>query len=179
MLSGQFIKIPGGTKKELEYEEINQLKKDILWIFDENGADLHHAFVPGHSFTIPYWQYMTLHKDVDWVDEEVKFSIAGAMIVTLCMVVEYIDIVGGDQSIFSTTPLAEVLDYTRNFEPADENLHFLKNLLIAGLTIATGITKEDLWKNEPLEGLEIDAFYEKLRQVRERFILPYYQSKLT
>lgn len=30
-----------GTQREISWEELNQLKKDILWIFDENSGDFY------------------------------------------------------------------------------------------------------------------------------------------
>ena len=42
---------PNDTKREVDWPELNDLKKDILWIFVENTFQLNAAFVPKENFT--------------------------------------------------------------------------------------------------------------------------------
>jgi len=55
-----FIILPNGSKRGIDYLELNQLKKDILWIYDENLGQLNAGFAPSGSFNSNYWEYLTI-----------------------------------------------------------------------------------------------------------------------
>jgi len=173
-----FIEKIDGTKRPIEWTELNQLKKDILWVFDENGQELHHAFVPDYSFTLPYWEYVNLSGNQYLYDEQKQFYREGTLIVILCMVVEYIDIQGGNQLVFGVNKPEAILAYIRQFDPVNEKQTSLKELVILGLTIAISITKEDIARNKDFEHPDLNSFYARLPWVNQTFIQSYYKSKL-
>jgi hypothetical protein len=173
-----FIEKVDGTKRQIEWAELNQLKKDILWMFDENGSELHNAFVPDYSFTLPYWEYVTLNGGKFFSEEEKQFYKEGSLIIILCMVAEYVDIIGGSQLVFGNNKIDYILDYIKLFEPVNQKQSTLKDLLILGLSIAASITKEDLSRNEDFEHSHMDHFYSKLPWVSITFIQAYYKAKL-
>lgn len=174
-----FIERLDGSKRPIEWTELNQLKKDILWIFDENGGELHNAFVPNYSFSLPYWEYASINGDKYFYDDQKKFYREGTLIILLCMLAEYVDIPGGSQIVFGGNELKTILSYVRQFEPTNENQNSLKELLVLGLSIAMTITKEDIAKNEDFEHPELGKFLSALTWVNKTFIQPYYKSKLT
>lgn len=109
---------------------------------------MHAAFVPDHSFTLPYWEYISLNGDKWFAESDKSFYISGTMIIMLCMVVEYIDIPGGSQSVFGDTNMNDILTYVRRFDPSNKNQVDLKELLVLGLSIAATITAGDIEKND-------------------------------
>ena len=172
-----FVERINGSKREIEYEELNQLKKDILWMFDENGSELHNSYVPHYSFTLPYWEYATLNGD--FYDKEKQFYREGALIVILGMVAEYVDIEGGSQLVFGDNKIEDIINYISKLEPLDEEQNSLKELVLLGLSIASSITKEDIEKNELFKHPQLKQFYSRLSGISKTFIEPYYKSKLT
>src|SRR5688500_5501388 len=94
-----------GEKQEIEWDELNQLKKDILWVYDESVGDLHNPFIPDHSFSTKYWKYLKLDSDKFFVEKERKFYKEGVLIIILCMAIEYIDTTGGNQNVFGETKM--------------------------------------------------------------------------
>src|SRR5688572_31557180 len=135
-----FIQRNDGSKRQIDWVELNLLKKDILWMFDENGKELQHAFVPEYSFTLPYWEYATINGDKYFYDEQKHFYRQGSLIVILCMIAEYIDIQGGNQMVFGDNKVERIVEYISRFEPLEESQNKLKQIVIMGLSIATSIT---------------------------------------
>lgn len=174
-----FVEKIDGTKRQIDWTELNQLKKDILWIFDENGGDLINAFVPDYSFTLPYWEFVTINGDKFSFEKQKKFYREGTLIIILCMTIEYIDIQGGNQLFFSNHKIEDVFTYIRQFQPANESQNSLKEFLILGLSIAASITKEDIARNEDFEHPDLHHFLTTLYWVDKTFIHSYYKSKQT
>lgn len=173
-----FIEKNDGIKRQIDWAELNQLKKDILWVFDENGSELHNAFVPDYSFTLPYWEYVTLNGDQYFYDGHKQFYREGALIIILCMIAEYVDIQGGSQSVFGNNKFEDIITYIERFEPANDKQRLLKGLVTLGLSIATSITKEDIVRNEDIDHPQLQNFYAKLPWVTTTFIQTYYKAKL-
>lgn len=174
-----FIEKIDGTKRQIDWVELNQLKKDILWIFDENGGDLHNSFVPAYSFTLPYWEHASIDGGEYFYKDEKNFYREGALIILLCMLAEYMDIQGGSQLVFGDSDLKTINSYVRQFKPSNENQNALKQLVLLGLSIAVTITKEDIARNEDFEHPELNKFLSSLAWVDKTFIQTYYKSKLT
>jgi hypothetical protein len=174
-----FIEKIDGTKRQIGWFELNQLKKDILWIFNENGGELHNSFVPDYSFTLPYWEYASINGDKYFYDDEKNFYREGSLIIILCMLAENLDIQGGSQLVFGDNDLKVILNYVKQFEPTNKNQNSLKELAILGLSIAVTITKVDIARNEDLEHPEMDKFFSLLQWVDKTFIQAHYKSKLT
>ncbi|MFN7601162.1 MAG: hypothetical protein ACK5R0_07165 [Bacteroidota bacterium] len=145
-----FLTTKTGNRREIEWVELNQLKKDILWVFDENVGDLHNSFVPDYSFPTKYWEYLRLDGDKYFRDEEKRFYKQGVLIVTLCMTVEYIDTTSGNQHISGGTKIDEIIDYVSDFIPSDNDEKRLKEIVILGLRIAASMTPTDLMKETVL-----------------------------
>jgi hypothetical protein len=173
-----YIEKIGSSTRQIDFVELNQLKKDILWIFDENGGDLHNAYVPDNSFTLPYWEYASINGKYLY-DDDKNFYKEGALIIILCMLAEYVDIQGGSQLVFGDHNLNDILNYINLFKPENENQNSLKELVILGISISVTITKEDIAKNEDFEHSDLDKFLSSLKWVDNTFIQAYYKSKLT
>jgi hypothetical protein len=172
-----FVSKLNDIQRQIDWIELNQLKKDILWVFDENGGDLHNAYIPDYSFTLPYWEYVTLNGDKYFYDEQKNFYKEGALIIILCMVAEYVDIQGGSQLVFHDNKIEDILVYINRFEPVNEQQSFLRDIVILGLSIAVSITEEDIARNEDFEHPDLSRFYEKLPLVDKTFIQTYFKSK--
>ncbi|RYZ24949.1 MAG: hypothetical protein EOO10_19525 [Chitinophagaceae bacterium] len=173
-----FVNNKDSSKRQVGWTEFNQLKKDILWIFDENGAELHHAFVPADSFILPYWEYVTINGDQFFQDDEKCFYREGTLVVVLCMIAEYVDIQGGSQAVFGDNKIKDILTCINQFEPANEKQNLLKGIVLLGLSIAANITAEDIAKNEDFKHPDLDRFYMELQWVSKAIIQPYYKAKL-
>ncbi len=114
------------TKREIDFEELNQLKKDILWIYDENIWEMNNAFAPSYSFKLKYWEYLTLNGDKWFYDQDKQFYKLGSLIILLCFCVEYNDIASGDQKVFKREEIPTIIEYVLNFKPSDESEEKLK-----------------------------------------------------
>ena len=165
-----------GTKREIEFEELNQLKKDILWIYDENIWEINSAFAPSYSFKMKYWEYLTLNGD-KWFYEDVQlFYKIGSLIILLCFCVEYNNIASGDQKVFKKYEIPTIIKYVENFEPKNKFETKLKNKVLLGLKIANSITDEQLLNTDFVHDLT-DKFYQDLKKIGDDFIASYYKKK--
>ncbi len=167
-----------GDRREIEWGELNQLKKDILWAYDENVGDLHNPFIPAYSFPTKYWEYLKLDGDKFFRDEERRFYKQGVLIITLCMAVEYIDTTSGNQQIFGGTKITEIIDYVNNFEPTDIDEKRLKEVIILGLNIADSMTPTDLKNTDGFDHKDLDDFHKHLDWVDRTFVKSYFQNKV-
>lgn len=133
-----------GLERKIEFEELNQLKKDILWIYDENIGDINSVFVPSASFKMKYWEYLTLNGDRWFSEEEKRFYKIGVLIILLCFCIEYNDVESGDQRAFKRKELPIITTYVQKFMSKNESEINLKNKVLLGLEIASSITTEQL-----------------------------------
>lgn len=173
-----YITTKTGDRREIEWTELNQLKKDILWVYDENVGDLHNPYTPSYSFPTKYWEYLKLGGDKFFHDEERKFYKRGVLIITLCMTVEYIDTTSGNQHIYGGTKIKEILDYVNNFEPTDNDEKRLKEVIIIGLNIADSMTPTDLMNTDGFDHKDFDDFHKHLDWVDKTFVKSYFQNKV-
>ena len=172
-----FIIQSDGTNREVDFMELNQLKKDILWIYDENYHDLNCAFAPSYSFRMKYWEYLTLKGDKSFYENDKNFYIIGSMIILLALCVEYNCIASGDQKVFNKEDLPQIIKYVSNYVPKDDAEIGLKEKLILGLKIANSITEEQLINSEFEHELD-EVFYEGLKEIGIDFIGYYYENKI-
>lgn len=172
-----FLRQLNNTNRQIGWEELNQLKKDILWVFDENGKELHNAYIPDYSFLLPYWEYPTISGGEFFSTEEKKFYVDGALIIVICMISEYIDIPAGGQLVFGNTKIADISAYIKKFDPVSENQIKLRDIALLGLSVVKDITHEDIAKNEEFEHPDVHKFYSHLPWVSETFVDPYYKMK--
>ncbi len=175
--SNTYIIQSAGDKRIIEFEELDQLKKDILWIYDENLGNLPSAFVPHTSFKMKYWEYLTLNGSQWFTEEDKEFYQTRALIILLCFCVEYIDIIAGNQEVFNRSELPTILNYVQNYTPRNEAEQRLVNKVILGLEIAKSLTDEQL-KDTDFEHDLLKEFYDNLKEIGDDFIKKYYEDKL-
>ena len=166
-----------GTKREIDFKELNQLKKDILWIYDENIWEINCASAPSYLFKMKYWEYLTLNGDKWFYEEDKQFYKIGSLIILLCFCVEYNNISSGDQKVFKKEELSIVEEYVQNFKPTDEPEKKLKDKVLLGLQIAKSFTDEQLL-NTDFEHELNGEFYVDLKEIGTDFIASYYEIKL-
>jgi hypothetical protein len=162
-------------KRAIDWAEINQLRKDILWIFDENTGQLNASFVPDYSFKSKYWEYLTLDSEEQIAD--IDFYKEGVLIIILCMTVEYMDTSSGNQEIFGGTEISEIVNYIEAFNPTNQDQNKLKALVLLGLNIAASMTQSDLLNTDGYQNKDLDNFYSQLKWVDTTFIRGYFNSK--
>lgn len=166
-----------GTEREIDFVELNQLKKDILWIYDENIWEINCAFAPSYSFKMKYWEYLTLNGDKWFYEKEKQFYKIGALIILLCFCVEYNDMAGGDQKVFDRKDLPIITKYVENFAPKNESEIRLKNKVLLGLKMANSLTDRQLLNTEFVHDLA-DEFYNNLKEIGDDFIASYFEQKI-
>lgn len=177
-MSNITIKNLDGQERSIDWVELNQLKKDILWVFDENTSQLNASFIAEDSFKSSYWEYSTLDGDEWFSDEDKKFYRQGALIITLCMTVEYIDTASGNQQVFGATKINHIISHIENFKPINQNQFKLKSIALLGLNIADSMTENDLLNTDGYNHPDLKKFYSELDWVDSTFIKAYYKSKL-
>ncbi len=173
----KFIKSPNGKEREIDWEELNQLKKDILWIYDENFGDVINAFVPDYSFKSNYWEYLTLDGDKWFYDDEKAFYHSGTLIILLCCCSEYVDIAGGSQNVFERDNLPVIKVYVEKYQPKNEVEKLIKEKVLIGLNISLSMTPENLINNEFVHERTAE-YYEGLNELGNSVIKNYYEEKL-
>lgn len=173
----KFIKLSDGTEREIDWEELNLLKKDILWIYDENFGDIVNAFVPPYSFKSRYWEYLTLNGDKLFYEDEKSFYHTGSLMILLCCCSEYIDIAGGSQDVFERGNLLVIIEYVEQYRPKNEQEKMIKKKALLGLNIAVSITPENLIDNEFVHERTAE-YYEGLNELGNAIIRNYYEEKI-
>jgi hypothetical protein len=173
----KFIRRPDGTEREIDWEELNQLKKDILWIYDENFGDIINAFVPDYSFKSNYWEYLTLDGDKWFYEDEKAFYHSGSLIILLCCCSEYVDIAGGSQNVFKKDSLPVIKEYVEDYQPKNEIEKLIKEKVLLGLNISLSMTPENLIDNEFVHE-RTSEYYEGLNELGNTVIKNYYEEKL-
>ncbi len=173
----KFIKSPDGKEREIDWEELNQLKKDILWIYDENFGDIISVFAPDYSFKSNYWEYLTLDGDKWFYDEEKAFYHLGCLMVLLCCCSEYVDIASGSQDVFERDNLPVIKKYVKEYQPRNESEKLIKEKVLLGLSIASSMTPENLMNNEFVHK-RTSEYYKGLNELGNKIIKNYYEEKL-
>ncbi|WP_264521271.1 hypothetical protein [Flavobacterium sp. N1994] len=164
-----------GKQKEINWVELNQLKKDILWIYDENTNDLFNVFIPKVSFQSKYWEYLSLNGDKFLYEDVKDFYMQGVLIIILCMTIDYTDTESGNQNIFEGTEIDLIIKYVKDFEPRNTNQAKLKSIVISRLEVANLMTESDLM-NKEYEHTNLNDFVKELEWVDSEFIKSYYKS---
>ena len=172
-----FIITLDNVKRAIDWTELNQLKKDILWIFDFNTNDLISAFVPELSFKSKYWEFLTLDAEEVLSSEDTIFYKQGVLIVVLCMTIEYIDTTAGNQQVFGETPVQIVSSYVEVFKSDNQNQEKLQRLVTLGLSIASAMTPQELLDTDGYSHKDLNFFYSQLNWVDDTFIKAYFNSK--
>lgn len=172
-----FIKLPDGSDRGIDVKELNQLKKDILWIFDENFGDIKDAFVPSYSFTSKYWEYLTL-RGGKWLNEDDKtFYLHGVLTILLCCCSEYLDTEAGSQDVFDAKELPTVSKYVQEYQPKDQTEKLVKDKILLGLRIAQSMNANNLSDYEFVHE-DNDKYYRDINVIGNVFIRDYYESNL-
>ena len=168
---------PNGEKREVDIIELNQLKKDILWMYDQNIGEMNSAFVPSDSFRSKYWKYLTLDGDKWFYKEEKEFYIIGTLIILLCFCVEYNDIEGGDQGVFSKEEFPEIIKYVGSYESQNSSEQALKDKIMLGLEMANSMTELELLTTD-FKHIKQAEFLKDINRIADTFILNYYEEKI-
>jgi hypothetical protein len=174
-----FIRTIEGQERVIDWTELHQLKKDILWFFDENRGQLNASFVPRSSFQSKYWEYLKLDGDKWFYQEDRNFYKQGVLIIVIGMATQYIDTSGGDQEIFGTTPIKHIINCVDEYIVENPDQERLKSIAKLGLEIANSMTKEDRINTDEYNHIDLDKFYSQLSWVDTTFIEDYYRSKLS
>jgi hypothetical protein len=173
----KFIRHLDGTERKIDWEELNQLKKDILWIYDENFGDIANAFVPPYSFNKNYWEFLTLNGDKWFYEDENSFYHIGSLMILLCCCSEYIDIPGGSIDVFKRDNLPVISEYIEQYQPRNEQEKLIKQKVLLGLNIAQSMSPENLLNNDFVDG-RVSEYYDGLNELGNAIIKNYYEEKL-
>jgi len=172
-----FISKPDNTKHEIDWIELNQLKKDILWIYDENIGQVNAAFAPSYSFKLKYWEYLTIDGDKWFYKEDKDFYKTGVLVILLCLCVEYNDLASGEQHVFKRHELPIIIKYLKGFKTKGKYEKIIKEKILIGLNIAISLTEEQL-VNSDFEHKDLPKFLENINAIGDYFIISYYKSKI-
>lgn len=165
--------------RPVNWGELNQLKKDILWVYDENYTQISAAFLQSEWFTLDYHEYLFLLKDEYFTDHD--FYIEGVLVILLAACIEYIDTNGGDPRTLKRLGIKRVQVAVQKFMPQTDNQMVLKERVLFGLEIADTLSENDLLTTD----LDLDerhpgstSFYENINALVDDIIKAYYKSKL-
>lgn len=162
-----------------KFIELNQLKKDILWIYSFNTGELNCAFVADNSFDLKYWEYLSFDKKRNLIkDEEERFYLNGCLVILLCYLIEYLDTTGGNQKIFQETKLIEIIEILNHFESMNADQLRLKEILIDGYNLANSMTESELRNSDGFEHPEKEKLFGELKWIDRTFIKSYFKEMI-
>lgn len=173
----KFTRNLDGTEREIDWKELNQLKKDILWIYDENFGDIVNSFVPPYSFQSNYWEYLTLNGDEWFYEDKKSFYHTGSLMIILCCCSEYIDIEGGNQDVFKRENLPTIIECVEQYYPKNEKEILIKEKILLGLTIAISLTPSNFSDNEFVHERTAE-YYKGLNELGNEIIKSYFEEKI-
>ena len=172
----RWINTLDGNHKDVPWFELIQLRKDILWAFDENGPFMHSASLYDECFTLPYWEYACLSGDVHFDKRERNFYKEGGIILTIMQTVSYLHTRRYNPHPFGKTPLKEVQEYIEAFTPSNKRQKRLHEIASSGIAVAV-FKEEKIYGEVDIEYLTID-FLCNLFWVRQACIEKYYKRYL-
>ena len=164
-----------GTKIPVAPIEVMELRKEILFVFDQSIPAFEEGYILDECFKRSYWQFTRINGDVDFNDEERSFAIEGGLIVTIALVVQFLEPDYEDREIFDENA-AEALEYLEAFSSDDPLQQELAQITLFGIQLVITILTSGLSDND-IEELKED-FYDELPWVTQNFIKPYYLKKL-
>ena len=173
-----FIEKLRGERIELDFADIEPLRKEILYYFDQNMGDIINAYVPNSDYKHKYWEYLNFHGEKHSYEEEENFFIDGCLLIINAMICEYLDIIGGNQKVFGNTKLEEVYKYILNFEPKDNYQDKIKSTTLKGLEIAESITDKIINTNSEFKHPNLFSYYEEVKWIDEKIIGDYLKDRI-
>lgn len=161
-----------GNKQDVSLAELNQLKKDILWTYDEHYHSMDNVMIPNDSFVLGYQKYLFLDKDEYFDDRD--FYINGSLVILLAICIEYIDTMSGDPETLKRIGIGNVQEAMIKFTPSSELQAQLKVKILVGLEIASSMTEKDILnKAEEYYHEQMPSFYNNIMSITDAVIEEY------
>ena len=170
-----------GEKKVVVTNIVVQLWKDILWVYDQNGAGLHRAVLHEDTFVLPYWEFLNMRfqpgkapDDIDQMEDDRYME--GLLIVIIAMTCVWFGRYRNSRKIFGKTPLREIEKYLDLCPTHNQRQERLKLITQRGITLAI-YTEEDTFDESSIQSARID-FSCNLYWVRKEFIEAYFKESV-
>lgn len=157
--------------------ELIQLKKDILWTYDEHYHAMDNVMIPSDDFCLDYHKYLLLDKEDFYNDDDYNFYINGTLVILLGICIEYIDTLSGDSKTLKRIGINNVEDVINKFTPSQELQSLLKSKILLGLEIAAQIKEEDFLKDEEYYHEKSPSFFNNIYSITDTVIENYYDQK--
>jgi hypothetical protein len=167
-----------GEKIEVDYEDIEPLRKEILYYFDQNMGDIVNAYVPTSDYKHKYWEFLNFEGTSYSYDDEESFFIEGCILILNGMICEYLDIEGGNQNVFLDIKLEKIIEYVRIFNPKSDDQQKMKVITLLGLDLAISITQEIIDMNISYDNLKLDDYFMGAKWIDQIVIQGYLFKKL-
>lgn len=171
-----YIATKEGSRREVGWAELTQLEKDILWVYDQHVGDVHNPFIPDNSYSLKYWEYLSLAGDI--LDERTqRFYRQGILIILLCMAIEYADTLSGNQRHFAGTEIQTIIDCVNRVDPMDPKEKKLRDCVGLALGIAKSMTEEDLNRVNSYIHPDLEILQTQLDWIDETFLRAYFRER--
>ena len=165
-----------GSKIDVSPIEIIELRKEVLYVLDQCGANLNEGYLLDTCFAQSYWHYTRVNGDKYFNEEERNFAIEGGLIVTIAMINQFILPDQENRNIFGETPLQEVENYVFEFKSDNKQQQELASIALSGIQLAMAMVDDEV-SDVVIEDMKA-VYYEDLPWVGKNFIEPYYKRRL-
>ena len=165
-------------KIELGFSEVEPLRKEILYYFDQNMGDIINAYVPDSDFKHKYWEFLNFEGEKHSYKGEECFFIDGCLLIINAMICEYLDTIGGNQKVFGEIKIQEIIEYVHNFEPVENYQAKIKNITLNGLEITESITEEIIDNTSEFQHPDLSSYYENVKWIDRKVIKDYLTNRI-
>ncbi|MBH8557282.1 hypothetical protein [Hymenobacter negativus] len=122
-----------GKQIPVSFEEIHELRKDILPYFDENIGENISVLLPTGQFNRPYWKFLSIDFEQEWA-ESIRYKKVveeGCLALLNGIALELLDQPITDlPTSWQETEISTILSYINHYNPSSERLNIAKNHLI-------------------------------------------------
>jgi hypothetical protein len=139
-----------GTRIAVSFDEIHELRKDILLYIDENIGEIIGVLLLPSIFNKPYWKFLSIDFTQEWA-ESTKYQKVieeGCLAILNGIALDLLD-----QPVYpipkswQETDLNTILSYLNHYNPKTDRLKIAKSSLLQTYTFIASLTFNDLDKD--------------------------------
>jgi hypothetical protein len=136
-----------GNKVVVGFDEIHELRKDILCYFDENIGEIISVFLPFDKFSRPYWKFISIDFDQEWA-ESIRYKKVveeGCLALLNGIALDLLDQPITDiPKDWMGTNFNTIIAYINQYNPNTNRLRLARTCLLETYNFITNVTLNDI-----------------------------------
>ena len=136
-----------GKRVAVSFEEIHEIRKDVLLYFDENIGEGIWVLLPDGQFIKPYWKFLSIDFEQKWAKSAryKKVVEEGCLAVLNGIALDLLDQPITDQPKgWQGTEIITILSYINDYNPDSERLKLAKAHLLKTYDFISNLTRNDI-----------------------------------